>query len=306
VLVPTYYRSSDSGAPVLTGETGTLVALLDAVLVNGYGAKAAAGWTKAFAAASKGVYLQGASLYGANSAYLRVDDAGPGAATFQEARIRAYKTMSDIDTGTGPTPTVAQAANGLFVRKSAAASATAREWWCYADGRTFTLGIRSGDNVAWWYVMHFGDIASEVVSDPWPQTIIGRATENSAVAATEFADQTNTTITTPLTGHYLMETYTGGAASWNNGSVLLGALNYTNGPNGAAMVTNTLIYEPTTHYRGKLRGIWCWGHTIANLTDDSDLPTAVGAIAGKTFRGFKSGPNGGCYVMETSAWETSL
>jgi hypothetical protein len=32
----TIYRSSDSGAPVLTGEVGKLVALLDACLVNGY------------------------------------------------------------------------------------------------------------------------------------------------------------------------------------------------------------------------------------------------------------------------------
>lgn len=31
------YQSTDSGAPSLTGQTGTLVSLLDACLVNGFG-----------------------------------------------------------------------------------------------------------------------------------------------------------------------------------------------------------------------------------------------------------------------------
>ena len=39
----TVYRSDDAGAPNLTGAAGSLIAILDAVLVNGYGAKPAAG-----------------------------------------------------------------------------------------------------------------------------------------------------------------------------------------------------------------------------------------------------------------------
>jgi hypothetical protein len=39
------YRSTDGSAPVLTGQAGKLTDLLDAILVNGYGSKTAAGWT---------------------------------------------------------------------------------------------------------------------------------------------------------------------------------------------------------------------------------------------------------------------
>jgi hypothetical protein len=40
------YSSLDVGAPVLNEASNTLVAVLDACLVNGYGAKASSGWTK--------------------------------------------------------------------------------------------------------------------------------------------------------------------------------------------------------------------------------------------------------------------
>ena len=36
------YKSTDGSAPVLTGQAGSLTTLLDAVLVNGYGAATAA------------------------------------------------------------------------------------------------------------------------------------------------------------------------------------------------------------------------------------------------------------------------
>lgn len=37
------YRWDDASAPTLTGQLGSLITLLDAVLVNGYGSKTAAG-----------------------------------------------------------------------------------------------------------------------------------------------------------------------------------------------------------------------------------------------------------------------
>ncbi len=37
------YQSTDASAPILTGSAGSLVTLLDACLVNGYGTKAGRG-----------------------------------------------------------------------------------------------------------------------------------------------------------------------------------------------------------------------------------------------------------------------
>ena len=42
------YKSTDSGAPTLTGQAFSLISLLLACLVDGYGSKAAAGWTKPY------------------------------------------------------------------------------------------------------------------------------------------------------------------------------------------------------------------------------------------------------------------
>ena len=56
MAVPTVYRSDDASAPVITGTAGDLVMALDAILVNGYGAKSAAGWTIAYTGANKRAY----------------------------------------------------------------------------------------------------------------------------------------------------------------------------------------------------------------------------------------------------------
>ncbi|MGE3907973.1 MAG: hypothetical protein AB7K36_01385, partial [Chloroflexota bacterium] len=50
------YRSTDSGAPVLTGQAGSLLNLLDKCLVDGYGSKAAAGWSRPYTGTNKTAY----------------------------------------------------------------------------------------------------------------------------------------------------------------------------------------------------------------------------------------------------------
>lgn len=65
------YRSGDASAPSIGRTTGALITLLDAVLVNGYGAKAGLGWTKSFSTTDKAMYRQGT---GSTQRYLYVDD----------------------------------------------------------------------------------------------------------------------------------------------------------------------------------------------------------------------------------------
>src|SRR4029077_17944641 len=160
----------------LSGTAGDLVNVLDKCLVAGYGSKTGAGWSKPFTGTNAAVFRQGAG----NQMYLDVNDNSPGAATAQEARVRGYETMSAVATGTGPFPTVAQSANGLFVRKSAAASGTARVWCVIADDRTFYLLIQSGDVAGQWYGVAFGDYYSFVTgTDNYRTMIIARNLEAS-------------------------------------------------------------------------------------------------------------------------------
>src|SRR5262245_61500636 len=162
----TIYRSTDGSAPVLTGETGKLVDLLDACLVNGYGSKTAAGWAIAFTGTSKRAYRAASG----SRLYYRIQDDGPGAGTFKEARLTGYESMSDIDTGTGPFPTSAQGVGSVAmypVRKSAAADSTARAWVVIADARTCYVFVFTGDNANNQLAFGFGEFYSLVNSDAY-------------------------------------------------------------------------------------------------------------------------------------------
>lgn len=64
------YRSSDVGAPAGGLVLGSVIEILDACLVNGYGSKVAAGWTKPYLGTNTAVYKQGANP----SRYLYIDD----------------------------------------------------------------------------------------------------------------------------------------------------------------------------------------------------------------------------------------
>lgn len=219
------YRSTDASAPVLTGVAGSLTALLDAVLVNGYGALPAAGWTINQTAASKRGYKQ--NLTGANNAsgmLLYVDDTAPGTGGAKEARVCGFETMSAITpTGTGQFPLTAQSAVGtgqLVIRKSNTADAIARPWTCIANGQTIYLFIESGDWASPVAAMPFifGDFKPYKVSDQYAVGIIGRQDENlgagqahydmfQLVSASNHGQQY--TLLNAMRGHYVARHWTG-------------------------------------------------------------------------------------------------
>ena len=135
---PKIYTATDPGAPQLTGQAGSLLAVLDAVLVNGYGAgvnaKAAAGWTIAFSAGNVRAYRNN-PLTGTGT-YLRVDDAGT-VGSARVAHLRAGRNMTGLDTFDDPTPTVAQQASGVTWAKSATLDAVTRDWVIVATDTWF-------------------------------------------------------------------------------------------------------------------------------------------------------------------------
>src|SRR5690349_16189318 len=143
------YRSTDSSAPVLTGQVGKLTDLLNACLVTGYGSKSAAGWTRAFNGTNQRTFRNSAD--DGTGYYVYVDDAGPGAAGAREARARGYITQTALDTGTGQFPTSALLAIGtgaVVWRKSNTADSTARAWTLIADSTVFYLFVETGDQTS--------------------------------------------------------------------------------------------------------------------------------------------------------------
>ncbi|WP_454737583.1 hypothetical protein [Cupriavidus necator] len=202
------YKSTDASAPSLTGQVGSLVALLDAVLVNGYGSQTAAGWTKAYSATNKASYRMVTS--GNTGFYLDVDDAAPS--TAQEARMRSYETMSAVATGTGPFPTSAQSSFGVVCRKSNTANATARPWYIVADGSCVYVFVDAGDVTGYATGLYFGDFFSYKSGDPYGCAIIGRSGENTSNTNIEMLPyiwQQSSPLTSTLNGHYVARGWPG-------------------------------------------------------------------------------------------------
>jgi hypothetical protein len=314
-MAVTIYRSSDSSAPTLTGEVGSLVNVLDKCLVAGYGAKTAAGWTKPFTGTNKAAFRPGSGL----QYYLRVQDDAPGAGGAKEARVRGFETMSDVDNGTNLFPTAAQQSNGLFVRKSNSADAVTRVWIVIADVRTFYMFVLTGDVGNTYFGWSFGEFYSLKTNDTGRMYLIARTSENSGLGNQEVLDMQISTPAATLGGHYIARDHQGnvgavaaakfGDKAMDTGSSssvpFAGVITFTNAPDNRIYISQVRLNTTTggNYLRGRLRGFWHWCHAVSAVSD-GDTFDGSGDNAGKTFLMIKGTGNAGIYCLETSdTWE---
>lgn len=315
------YRSTDTSAPVLTGQVGKLTDLLDAVLVNGYGAQTAAGWTIGQTTTNKRQYTMAAGGTG-NSFF--VDDTGPGAGGAREARFSGFATCtSTTPTGTGQFPTNAQSSIGwgaLVIRKSTTADATARAWTCIADGHTIYFFAETGDvtNPVATYAFGFGDFFSYSGTDTSNCMIIGRNTENTQAGSIAGAPvevlnviaQPNTTsLSNTIVGHYCASNFTnvggslafgkhsdqykmgtdlagtlvsGWLGEWRNGASLLWLNNFAYpNPTDNGIYVAPFFIHHQGIVRGYLKGFWC---VLQHMPlNHNDTFTGTNNLSGKSF-----------------------
>jgi hypothetical protein len=314
-MTVTIYKSTDTSAPSLTGQAGSLITLLDAVLVNGYGSKAAAGWAKSFSGTNQATYRPGAGT----QFYLHVNDAAPS--TAKEARVWGSETASAVLTGTNLFPTAAQQASGLFARKSTTADATARVWVVGADDRTLHMFVATGDSASVYLGWSFGDFV-KLGTDAYNCQVIARDSENSATTTTSVERMAllSTALTGTAGGHYVARAYTGVVGALNNGvhadSVKCGAaavmggggssaMQYLNGMDGGLYLSPIWLHETGTQtVRGRMRGLWNFCHNVSAV-NDGDTFSGSGSLSGRTFLIIKSAGSSGLYVLETSdPWDT--
>ncbi|WP_353085492.1 hypothetical protein [Stenotrophomonas sp.] len=168
---PIVYMHSDAGAPQLSGLAGSLTALLDAILVTGYGvgaeAKAPAGWSLEFSGLNRRAYRNDAVL--GTGTYFSVDDSDTvSGGNARAAYVRAFEQMSGVGLGVNGAPTVARMANGDTWTKSRALSGASRPWWAIATSKWFYIFIDAGatglDTAAPYFA---GDINSDVQGDQY-------------------------------------------------------------------------------------------------------------------------------------------
>ena len=322
------YRSSDASAPTLNGNSGSLVGLLDAVLVNGYGSKTALGWTKSYAGTNKASYKQPT---GSNGFYLDVDDSTSDFAT-GSARVRGYETMSALGTGTNPFPTIAQidAAHGIWVKSQEASAGTAVSWVVVGTNKMFFLWIQTvstftnGATGAYGPMFCFGDILSYKSGDAY-NTIIQVANGTSA----PFADMHTTNIVaTAISGLYTCRSYlqTGtsittsrlidsaksGGGTTIGGSGTIGSSNpntfiqYPNPVDSNFYMSPIWAGEPVgATLRGQIPGVYAPLHWFPLITGSQIAGT--GSFTGKTFEAFtlaagSAGASGQVLLEVSNTW----
>lgn len=164
---PTYYTGT------ITGQAGTLITVLDAILVTGEG------WTKTYSGTNKAVYTQATG----NGFCFRVLDDGSGAGGATEAEVRGGESASDVDTLVDPFPTVAQVTNANCTwKKSSTADATARTYHAVADGSSLVLLIYFGGVSTAAEIYFFCDTEPHYTGDGYNTFITVRHTSNSAAS----------------------------------------------------------------------------------------------------------------------------
>ena len=309
-MAVTYYKSIDASAPTLSGSALSLTALLNSCLIAGYGSQSGLSWTRPNST-SNGASFKPAS---GSQPILQVYDNGQSANTYKEARVRAYETMSDLDTGTQPFPTVAQATTGLAIRKSTTADSSVRPWKLIADASRFYLFTQTGDFSTRYCVTFFGDIISyKTGGDSYSGTLIARSTEGTTESYDGFYQLNSSPSGSAIAGCYIDRSYTGLGGAVAIGKIadyskaqqtVIGAgstvLTYPNGPDGGLYLSRIWV----THggaLRGHLPGVWCPLHNLP--LSDGDTFSGTGALSGRTFEAVSIAGTGQLMVETSNTWD---
>lgn len=383
-----FLHSQMAGAPTLNGNAGTLIAVLDACLVNGFGVAnvdsivvaggvatvtrsaghpfevgsiaeisgaspaglngqkrvlsvttttytfdatgisnqtatgtiqhkvAALGWTKPFSGTNLAAYRspnpQGTQCY------LRVDDSQ----TTNTARVAGYETMSDINTGTGIFPTVAQVSGALRWVKSNAVNSTTRDWIVCGDDRLFYLLTSGMGTTPGSITQCFGDFVSTKSPDPFACVIVGQTSDVSG-GTTSTQDLAAYTFGAQTTGQYSPRSVSGLGGSVNNlrcpaqpiifgtgsgvysGHEQTGHMTFPNpGDNGLYVCPYTIgeSVSSVRSFRGVFPGLYFVPQFIGpNVFAQREAVTGINSLPGRTLRNMQNlvGP---MFVDITGPW----
>lgn len=178
----TLYRSADPSAPVLTYAAGSMDALLKACLVDGYGAKPAAGWSRTVldAASYKYAYSQGQQAGESQNHLYLYDPAN------HQSQVVACSSFT-----VSASPILADrfcsnnAVNDSVMLKADQTSVGGvAEWFMVADRRRFALFVKREN---WkghgWSGTFAGDIDSIYPNDKGSFSLFGRFTGDTDLPA---------------------------------------------------------------------------------------------------------------------------
>lgn len=287
--------STDAGVPTVTNTAGTLITLLDYLLVT------TMGWTKVYSGTNKGVYRAPTG----NRMYLRVDDSGA-----LGARINSYETMTDVDTGTGPMPTAVQLSGGVYLPRCSTAGPC--KWKFIGNGTYFVLIINYNIASNYWAACVFGDVFSYKSGDAYNTVLIGESAFASTVSTMQVLNTTNATTSTA--NHYAQRSFTqvGSAVLLGKTSDYVkaprailggsgGGLPYPSAVDGGIYLSPLYLNEVTVGLRGQLPGLWDPLHAYP-LAEGDTFSGSSGLLSGKSFECWILGFAGQMMVETSNTW----
>lgn len=289
------YYSTDASAPTLNGTAGSLINLLDAVLVNGYGSKTSLGWTKKYTGTNKAVY-QVHSSASLPSSVLRVQDDGnnwltttASTSTFRNAIINIAENATDVDTLVNQITSSFNVNKVFYVRKSSTLDTTTRNWLVVGDERAFYLiTFNTGDTSGAVFTIFVGDIITTNTNDKYCFTILGNTTELS-ISATSLSTNIFELKTSLSTDNFTncLRSFDGlnksvqlGKMTYNpiQTRVGVGGFTYPNTTDNSLIIQKVILIQ-SNFIRGTLPGFMNIAHNLpgANLDtfDSSDSNTYI-------------------------------
>ncbi|MFE1574396.1 hypothetical protein ACFIQG_21780 [Comamonas odontotermitis] len=314
----------------LNGEARVLTTASDRITVATTAANGAAtgsitvryapvgGWEEVFSKTNVSVFRSSDPT--GSRMFLRIDDTGT-----QFARIVAYETMVDVDTGTGPFPTPAQMSGGGYWHKSSAASSAAAKWKMFGDGKLFYVAIASQtpstatSDVA--ILRGFGDlIALAPGGDPWAASV---SVAGNSTTAQYGGYDANYTSSTSNGGIFQARSITGlGSAVMSDPRAYVGILASISGNDtqlgtapssvdGQLKPSRMFTREQGTNTppRCNTPGPFYFPQIgLINVLNDGDFLLPTGELAGRRLLVISAGtnvtsaPQGRCAVDATGPW----
>lgn len=273
------YSSSDISAPQLNSSNCSLVNVLQACLVTGYGSKNAAGWTQIGPTANC-IALKGS---GRTNCWLYVEDSmsninTSGSGNNRVAHIRGFESITNlyangaVNTNSAPFPTFAQIniSNGLFMVKSGSLNLTNREWILIADENCFYFfneyGANANASTFVGYSQHFfGDFISWKTTDMYNCAVLASDSTSLFYSVPQQNGSIGQLATSPTTNHKMYiarrfdQTTNSIQACLHTLTFFDGAqkvLEYPHAPDNSAVWLTPILIGASSNIFGQMPGIY--------------------------------------------------
>jgi hypothetical protein len=172
------YKSTDAGAPTLTGQVGSLIAVLRACLVDGFGSNPPLGWSMPYTDGNNPplrAHFRQAPKTGWGQYDLEVKDDGATSAGSDARFAEAWGWAGATGLAAGDLAFPLRTGAGMNTRKSATANSTARRWLLVGTDRSFIFVAYHAQGGDWaaaeaWF---FGDLIPVGLTDVWAVALYG-------------------------------------------------------------------------------------------------------------------------------------